>query len=274
MAQALDPITLEVIRNALPAISNEMSVDLQRTSYNMMIYEVQDYCTALLDPDGSLISQNIGGVSHFVADLGVVVKDAVARYGRTGFRSGDVLLHNHQATAGQHLNNVVVYAPIFYADELVAFAMVRAHWVDVGGLSTGFGAGNRAYDPWSEGLQFNQLKIYEAGVVDQKMLAFIRDNIRFPDNAMGDMRSQLAACRLGERRFIELLDRYGKGVVQEAIRRFYAETEQKCRAAVSKIPDGVYEAESYIDWRGKGYDIRLKVIVMSLPVTVTFTRVA
>ena len=71
MPQALDPITLEVIRNALPAISDEMSVDLQRTSYNMMIYEVRDYCTALLDPDGALISQNIGGVSHFVADLGV-----------------------------------------------------------------------------------------------------------------------------------------------------------------------------------------------------------
>ena len=76
-----------MIRNALPAISDEMSVDLQRTSYNMMIYEVRDYCTALLDPDGSLISQNIGGVSHFVADLGVVIKDAVARYGRDGLQA-------------------------------------------------------------------------------------------------------------------------------------------------------------------------------------------
>ena len=74
MSNTLDPVTLEVIRNALPAISDEMSVDLQRTSYNMMIYEVRDYCTALLDPDGSLISQNIGGVSHFVADLGVVIE--------------------------------------------------------------------------------------------------------------------------------------------------------------------------------------------------------
>jgi len=267
-AQHLDPVTLEVIRNALPAISDEMSVDLQRTSYNMMIYEVRDYCTALLDVDGSLISQNIGGVSHFVADLGVVVKDAVTRYGRNGFAPGDVLLHNHQATAGQHLNNVVVYSPVFYRGELVAFAMVRAHWVDVGGLSTGFGAGNRAYDPWSEGLQFNQLKIYEGGVVDKKLLAFIRDNIRFPDNAMGDMRSQLAACRLGERRFVELLDRYGKDVVQASIRQFYAETEQKCRAAVAAIPDGVYEAESYIDWRGKGYDIKVKVIVSGSDMTI------
>jgi N-methylhydantoinase B len=267
-AHDLDPVTLEVIRNALPAISDEMSVDLQRTSYNMMIYEVRDYCTALLDPDGALISQNIGGVSHFVADLGIVVKDAVARYGRDGFAPGDVLLHNHQATAGQHLNNVVVYAPIFHERELVAFAMVRAHWVDVGGLSTGFGAGNRAYDPWSEGLQFNQLKIYEAGVVDGKLLGFIRDNIRFPDNAMGDMRSQLAACRLGERRFVELLDRYGKDVVQSAIRTFYAETETKCRAAVARIPDGVYEAASFIDWRGQGYDIRVKVIVRGSDMTI------
>jgi N-methylhydantoinase B len=268
MTRTLDPVTLEVIRNALPAISDEMSVDLQRTSYNMMIYEVRDYCTALLDPAGALISQNIGGVSHFVADLGVVVKDAVARYGKHGFKPGDVLLHNHQATAGQHLNNVVVYAPVFYAEELVAFAMVRAHWVDVGGLSTGFGAGNRAYDPWSEGLQFRQLKIYEGGVVDRKLLDFIRDNIRFPDNAMGDMRSQLAACRLGERRFVELLDRYGKDVVQDAIRRFYAETERKCRAAVAKIPDGIYEAQSYIDWRGRGYDIRVKVIVEGSDMTI------
>jgi N-methylhydantoinase B len=268
LAKRLDPVTLEVIRNALPAISDEMSVDLQRTSYNMMIYEVRDYCTALLDPEGRLISQNIGGVSHFVADLGVVIKDAMQRYGRAGFAPGDVLLHNHQATAGQHLNNVVVYSPVFHRGELVAFAAVRAHWVDVGGLSTGFGAGNRAYDPWSEGLQFNQLKIYEGGVVDKKLLAFIRDNIRFPDNAMGDMRSQLAACRLGERRFVELLDRYGKDVVQEAIARFYAETEQKCRAAVAAIPDGVYEAESYIDWRGGGYDIKVKVVVSGSDMTI------
>ena len=264
----LDPVTLEVIRNALPAISDEMSVDLQRTSYNMMIYEVRDYCTALLDTDGALISQNIGGVSHFVADLGVIIKDAVKRYGLDGFEPGDVLIHNHQATAGQHLNNVVVYAPIFYDGELLAFAMVRAHWVDVGGLSTGFGAGWRAYDPWSEGLQFNQLKLYEAGKVDRKLLAFIRDNIRFPDSSMGDMRSQLAACRLGERRFRELLDRYGKDVALEAIRQLYAETETKCRAAVEQIPDGVYEAESFIDWRDQGYRIHAKVTVKGSDMTI------
>src|SRR5215213_10104751 len=104
----LDHVTLEVIRNALPAISDEMSYDLQRTSYNMMIYEVRDYCTALLDTQGRLMSQNIGGVSHFVADLGVVIKDGIAQHGLDGFAPGDVLVHNHQRVAGQHLNNVVV----------------------------------------------------------------------------------------------------------------------------------------------------------------------
>jgi N-methylhydantoinase B len=258
----LDPVTLEVIRNALPAISDEMSVDLQRTSYNMMIYEVRDYCTALLDPDGKLISQNIGGVSHFVADLGVVISSGVARYGRDGFVRGDVLLHNHQATAGQHLNNVVLYTPVFHAEKLVAFAVVRAHWVDVGGMSTGFGGGG-AYDPWSEGLQFDHVKIYDAGKPDEKILRLIRDNIRFPDSSMGDMRSQLAACLLGERRYEELLQRYGGDIVQRAIATLYAETETKARAAVEAIPDGVYTAEATLDDKPgqPPYDIKVKVIV-------------
>lgn len=257
----IHPVTLEVIRNALPAIPNEMSHDLQRTSYNMMIYEVRDYCTALLDTDGALIAQDVGGVSHFVADLGVIIKDGIARYGLTGFSAGDVLMHNHQAVAGQHLNNVVIYTPIFFDERVVAFAVVRAHWVDIGGLSTGF-SGAGATDPWSEGLQIDQLKIYEKGVPDEKVMKLIRDNIRYPDAGMGDLRSQLAACRLAERRYEELLRRYGKDVVQGAIKTLYAETEARCRAAVEQIPDGVYEAESLFDGRTKEpYLIKVKVVV-------------
>ena len=266
---SLDPVTREVIGNALPAISHEMSVDLQRSSYNMMIYEVKDYCTALLDTEGRLISQNMGGVSHFVADLGVVIKDAVDHYGLDGFHPGDVILHNHQATAGQHLNNMVLYTPVFYRARLVAFAVVRAHWVDVGGLSTGFSAAG-AYDPWSEGLQFDQVKVYERGTPDEKILRFIRDNIRYPEAAMGDMRSQLAACHLGERRFVELLDRYGADVVATAITTLFAETEARCRAAVERLPDGVYEAKTYMDARhgGQGYDIHAKITVAGSDMTI------
>jgi N-methylhydantoinase B len=269
----LDPVTLEVIRNAVPAISNEMSFDLQRTSYNMMIYEVCDYSCTLLDTAGTLMSQNIGGVSHFIADMGVVIKDGISRHGLENFSQGDVLITNHQAVAGQHLNNIVVYTPFFLDGVLTAFPAVRAHWVDVGGLSTGFGALGST-DAWSEGLQLNQLKIYEAGKPDNKLLQVISDNIRFPQAAMGDLRSQIAACRLAERRLEELYKRYGPETIAAAMEIIYSETERKCRAVVETIPDGVYEADNYIDAPGAKeplVHVHVKVTISGSNMEIDFT---
>ena len=261
----LDAVTLEVLRNALPAVANEMAADLQRTSYNMMIYEVRDYCTALLDTNGELISQNVGGVSHFVADLGVLVVDGMKRYGRDGFKPGDVVITNHQAVAGQHLNNVVIYMPYFYKGELLMFCMVRAHWIDVGGQSTGFGAGATVADPWLEGLQLDQLKIYEDGKLNETLYRVIKDNIRFPESSLGDMKSQMAACRLAARRMDELFDKYGKDTILAAISQIFDETEQKCRNVVAQLPDGIYEAEASIDDDGLIRDeevpIRVKITI-------------
>jgi N-methylhydantoinase B len=250
MAERLDAVTLEVVRNALPAIANEMAADLHRTSYNMMIYEVRDFCTALVAPDGALVSQNVGGVSHFVADLGVIIQDGMRRSGRGGFQPEDVVITNHQAVAGQHLNNIVIYMPYFFEGELLMFSMVRAHWIDIGGLSTGFGGEARILDPWMEGLQLDQLKIHEAGKVNQVLLKVIRDNIRFPDASLGDMRSQIAACRLAFRHLDELFQKFGRDTMLAAIQRIFEETEAKCRKVVSSIPDGVYEAESFLDHDG------------------------
>jgi N-methylhydantoinase B len=247
MSQTLDLVTLEVIRNALPAIANEMAADLQRTSYNMMIYEVRDFCTALVNAKGELISQNMGGVSHFVADLGVIITDAVKRFGHDGFQPGDVIIMNHQAVAGQHLNNVVIYTPYFHNGELLMFAMVRAHWIDIGGASTGFGAGAAVTEPWLEGLQLDQLKIYEAGKPCESLLKVIRDNIRFPEASFGDLRSQMAACRLAMRRLDELLEKFGRDTLLAAIEQIFDESEAKCRNVVASIPNGVYEAEALYD---------------------------
>ncbi len=257
--KALDAVTLEVIRNALPAIANEMSADLQRTSYNMMIYEVRDFCTSLVDTEGQLISQNVGGVSHFVADLGVIVTDAMKRYGAKGFKPGDVIITNHQAVAGQHLNNIVIYTPYFYKGELLMFAMVRAHWIDVGGMSTGFGAGPSVSDPWLEGLQLDQLKIYEAGKVNETLYRVLKDNIRFPELSLGDMKSQMAACRLAVRRLDELFDKYGKATILAAIAQIFDETERKCRNVVEKLKDGVYEASSFLDHDGVKRDEQVPI---------------
>ena len=270
----LDIVTLEVIRNGLPAITNEMSHVLQRTSYNMMIYEVRDYCCGLLDVEGNLLSQNMGGVSHFVADLGVVIRDGVARHGVGSFKPGDVIITNHQRVAGQHLNNVVIYTPCFFQGELFAFPTIRAHWVDVGGMSTGFSAGN-ALDPWMEGLQLDQIKLYEAGELDLKAWQILKDNIRYPESSLGDLKSQIAACRLAERRLEELLGRYGKEVVQEAIRQIFDQTEARCRAVVEKMRNGVYEAESL--FAGAAVDnnepirIKVKVIVEGSDMTIDLT---
>jgi N-methylhydantoinase B len=255
----LDAVTLEVIRNALPAIANEMAADLQRTSYNMMIYEVRDFCTSLVNTKGELISQNVGGVSHFVADLGVIITDAMARFGAKGFHEGDVVITNHQAVAGQHLNNIVIYTPCFYKGELLLFAMVRAHWIDVGGMSTGFGAGPTVKDPWEEGLQLDQLKIYERGKVNETLYRVLKDNIRFPESSLGDMKSQMAACRLAVKRMHELFDRYGKDTILHAIDRIFGETERKCRNVVEKLAGGVYEAASFIDDDGVTRGERLPI---------------
>jgi N-methylhydantoinase B len=268
----LDAVTLEVIRNALPAVANEMAADLQRTSYNMMIYEVRDFCTALVDRNGQLISQNIGGVSHFVADLGVVILDGMKRYGEKGFKPGDVIITNHQAVAGQHLNNVVIYTPYFYRGELLMFAMVRAHWIDVGGTSTGFGAGPQVADPWFEGLQLDQLKIYREGKLDETLYRLIKDNIRFPESSLGDMKSQMAACRLAARRMDELFDKYGRDTILAAIARIFDETERKCRNVVARLPDGVYEASASIDddgvRKGEPVAIHAKVTVKGSSMTI------
>jgi N-methylhydantoinase B len=270
--KALDPVTLEVIRNALPAVANEMAADLQRTSYNMMIYEVRDFCTALIDPDGKLVSQNVGGVSHFVADLGVIITDGMQRYGRKGFKPGDVIITNHQAVAGQHLNNVVIYAPYFYKGELLMFMMVRAHWIDIGGMSTGFGAGPTVADPWLEGLQLDQLKIYEGGKVNDTLYRVLKDNIRFPESSLGDMKSQMAACRLAAKRMDEMFDKYGRDTILSAIETIFDETELKCRNIVSQLPDGVYEAESAIDddgvLKGEPVPIRVKVTIKKGEMTI------
>jgi N-methylhydantoinase B len=270
-----DPVTVEVVRNTLAAISDEMALDLQRASYNMMIYEVRDYCCALIDKQGRLLAQNVGGVSHFVADLGVVVKDALERYGSAGFRAGDGFITNHQRTAGQHLNNVVTYTPILVDGELFAFAITRAHWSDVGGMSTGFGARGADMDPWLEGLQLDQLRLIDRGEYDENLTRVIFDNVRFPEAAMGDMRAQFAACRAAEQRLGELVARYGAADVEQAVEEVFDATEKRCRAVVEAMADGTYRAESRLDHDFAEFDrpveIAVEVTVRGSDMTIDLT---
>ena len=271
----IDPITVEVVRNAIVAYSDEMADVLSKSAYNMMIYEVRDYCCGLIDTSGRMISQNRGGLPIFLADLGVAVEDGIKRYGLDGFAEGDVLVMNQGEVCGQHLNNVVVYAPCFHDGELIGFAANRAHWVDIGGGRQGFGS-NATSDIYSEGLQMRSLKVYDAGKVNETLLQIIRDNIRYPDASLGDLRAQIASCQIGARRFGELVGRYSRPVVDRCVQLIWDQTDLAVRAMVENIPDGTYVAESFLDNDGRNLDkplrIKVSVTVAGSRMTVDFSE--
>jgi N-methylhydantoinase B len=273
----VDPITVEIIRCALKAAANEMSTVLKKTAYNMMIYEVQDYCVAILDDEGGTMAQNEGALPIFLADLGVAVQDGIAVYGKDNIHPGDVFLVNHPEICGQHLNNMAVYTPFFWQERLLCFLAVRAHWIDVGGGSTGFGS-SMTRDVYEEGLQIRSVKIYAAGKPNTDVLRLIEDNIRFPESSMGDLRAQIACCRTGEERLGEICRRYGAPVFREAVRQIWDQTDRLVRASVRAIPDGVYRASSFLDDDGRDFTrtipIAVTVTVLGDELTIDFSEVA
>ncbi|HEY2530562.1 MAG TPA: hydantoinase B/oxoprolinase family protein, partial [Xanthobacteraceae bacterium] len=196
----------------------------------------------------------------FLADLGVAVKDGIARYGLDGFAPGDILITNHGQVCGQHLNNIVIYAPCFHDGKVPAFTASRAHWVDIGGARVGFGSVETT-EIYQEGVQFRSLKIYEGGKRNETLWQIIHDNVRFPEAALGDLRAQIACCQLGIRRFGELLRRYGRATVEQSIHTIWDATERDARAFIARIPDGVYEAESFLDNDGRSLDKMLRIKV-------------
>ena len=274
---SVDPITVEIIRCALKAAANEMSAVLKRTAYNMMIYEVQDYCVSIVDHQGRTMSQNEGALPIFLADLGVAVQDGVDIYGLDNIRPGDVFLVNHPEICGQHLNNMVVYTPFFWDGTLLCFLAVRAHWIDVGGGSTGFGSSNTR-DVYEEGLQVRSVKIYKEGKPNSEVLRLIEDNIRFPESSLGDLRAQIACCRTGEDRLGQICRKYGARVFLEAVETIWDQTDKLVRESVRAIPDGDYEAASFLDDDGrvmnKTIPIKVKIAVRGDELTIDFSEVA
>jgi len=271
---SVDPITVEIIRCALRAAANEMSVVLKKTAYNMMIYEVQDYCVSIVDHEGRTMSQNEGALPIFLADLGVAVQDGVEVYGLENIHPGDVFLVNHPEICGQHLNNMVVYTPFFWESKLLCFLAVRAHWIDVGGGSTGFGS-SMTRDVYEEGLQIRSVKIYADGKLNTEVLRLIEDNIRFPESSLGDLRAQIASCRTGEERLEQICRKYSGAVFQDSVEVIWDQTDKLVRESVRAIPDGVYEASSFLDDDGrdltKTLPIKVRVIVRDDELTIDFS---
>jgi N-methylhydantoinase B len=255
-------------------MANEMATVLRKTSYNMMIHEVRDYCVGILDADGNILAQNFGALPIFLADLGPAILDGVRKYGQDDFEPGDVLIMNHPYVCGQHLNNVVIYTPFFYQGNLIAFPSVRAHWVDIGGRRLGFGFSGTT-EVFEEGLQLRSFKIHRAGIENRELLQIISDNVRFPESVLGDLRAQIAACRVGERRLNELLNRYGAKVFWDCVRTIWDHSEMLARKEIQKIPSGVYEATAQFDSDGselgRRVPLRVKVEVSDDEITIDFS---
>src|SRR5438034_834369 len=187
----VDAFTSEVIRSAVVAITAEMKTNLQRTAYNQIIYEAEDFTVGLFDAEGNTISIGLG-LPMFIRGLSDSIKAKLAFYspgsGHGEIEPGDILLTNDSYIMGSHLNHMIFSLPIFWEGEIVAFSSSMAHWQDVGGVLRG-----STQDIYSEGLQLPIVKIFKRGEQDRELTEIIRSNVRFPDLAMGDFRAQVAS---------------------------------------------------------------------------------
>ena len=252
---AVDPITVEIVRNGLLAVTEEMKTNLMRTAYNLIIYEALDFTVGLFTVTGQTVSIGLG-LPMFIRGMSETVKAKIAHYGLENIGPGDILVTNDAYTTGSHLNHFTFTQPIYFDGELVAFACCMAHWLDVGGT-----LGQVTTDIFSEGIQIPIVKYRRDGVVNQEIVDIIAMNVRLPERAMGDLRAQITAVTTGERRFCELMERYGKDAVLGTIDVLMDQSEATARKNTLSIPDGIYEAESYMDDDGVDIGQRIPIKV-------------
>ena len=268
----IDPVVTEIVRNGLIAVTEEMKTNLMRTAYNIIIYEALDFTTGLFTPQGETVSIGIG-LPMFIRGMAETVKAKIRHFGRDGIKPGDIYVTNDAYLTGSHLNHVTLTLPIFHRGELVGFSCCMAHWLDIGGA-----LGGMTTDIFSEGLQLPILKYQDRGTVNTDLVDVIRQNVRLPSRAMGDLRAQVTAVKTGERRFLELVERYGRAAVLGAIAAIMDHSDKSARSRTRTIPDGVYFAESYMDDDGidigKPVPIRVKVEVKGDRMVVDLSEVS
>src|SRR5712672_426831 len=267
-----DPVVTEIVRNGVIAVTEDMKTNLMRTAYNMIIYEALDFTTGLFTPQGETVSIGIG-LPMFIRGMAETVKAKIGHFGRADIKPGDIYVTNDAYLTGSHLNHVTLTLPIFHRGTLVGFSCCMAHWLDIGGTLDGM-----TTDIYSEGLQIPILKYQDRGAVNADLVDIIRQNVRLPNRALGDLRAQVTAVKTGERRFLELVDRYGRDQVAAAIAAIMDRSEAAARARTKSIPNGVYEAESFMDDDGisigRPIPIRVRDEVKGEEMTIDLTEVS
>jgi N-methylhydantoinase B len=259
---ALDPIIVEVIRNALLYASEEMGIVVRNASFSPNIKERLDHSCALFDEQGRLIAQ----AEHIPVHLGslpVGIANTLAYLKQRGqsLDEGDMIVVNNPYIAGTHLNDITLIRPIYVEQQLVGYAASKAHHTDVGGRVPG-SISSDATEVFQEGLILPPVKIMVGNRFQDDIGQIICANSRTPAARMGDLRAQVAGNLRGELRLQEVTARYSVPTFRAAINRILDESEIRLRQQLERFPAGCYEAEDYLDNSGQGEEpVRLKVTI-------------
>lgn len=268
----IDPITRQVIRNALRAAAGEMQTSLIKTAHSPLIYEVQDFGVALTDAQGRLVGEG-SALAGFLGCLPPTIQKGLEVFGEDGFSEGDVILANEPYDTGTHISDTVLYTPVFHEGRLVAFTAIMAHWADIGAYAPG-GWCPTTTDVHQEGLIFNHLKLYEAGRLNSELLRLILRNVRAPEAVNGDLNGLIASCNTGATRYQELCRRYGAETLNAAIAEIFEHSETRMRREIEAIPDGTYRAEAFLDHdgisRGQSHRIAVCVTIIGNEIDIDF----
>ena len=247
-AGKLDPITLTVIQSGLQQVCNEMDLAFVRSAFSPVISEALDRSDGIYHKDnGELIAQGELGLPVFVGTMQFGTRCVIER--AKDLKEGDVYIVNDPYLGGTHLMDVRFVKPFFYEGELFAWLANTGHWPDTGGSVPG-GFSANATEVEQEGLRLPPVKLYKEGEMDEEILSIVLSNIRIADQRIGDIKAQAAALSTGEKRFTELIDRYGKQTVNSAIQELRSRAAQQMRAKIKEIPDGLYQGQAFVDSDG------------------------
>lgn len=254
----VDPITLQVISGALDTIAEEMGHVLYRMSFSSIIRESQDLGAGLFDTRYQTLCESESTPMH-IGSIPAYLRGIEQTLQGGQWHEGDVVVHNHPYYGSSHTPDLAIVIPIFHEDELVGFSANTAHHIDIGAATPGLIID--VDDVYAEGMLFAGTKLYYRGTRNQTLVHMIRSNSRVGNQLMDDIDAQIASARLGGKRFKELLDRYGKGVVFSATEQLMDYSEKRLRQEILAIPDGEYKAEGYLDDDGRRRDTPLLVKV-------------
>ncbi|MGK2966873.1 MAG: hydantoinase B/oxoprolinase family protein [Tepidiformaceae bacterium] len=261
-----DLARLSVWNALLASVADEMGITLGRTGHSPNIRERRDYSCAVFDRDGATVAQ----AAHIPVHLGAMPEAVRAVAALAPWHPGDIAIVNDPYIGGTHLPDVSLVAPVFFGGELVAFLSNRAHHADIGGMAPG--SMPVATELYQEGMIIPPLRLYDAGRLNEELFAIILRNVRTPEERRGDFAAQIGSIRTGERRLLDLFERYGADEVFERMADLQAYAERLTRAAIAAIPDGAYEAEDVLESPdGALIPIRARVTVEGSTITVDFT---